>query len=99
MKNTLRRLKNTKNATMEKWRMYMKMAEAFKRAAESLEKLLDVTSQEITQGVKSSTRAVRLAEERLRRLTNMNPSGFEIDDNLGRQVTAFQLLSFMKIPK
>nr|KAJ0200431.1 hypothetical protein LSAT_V11C600302230 [Lactuca sativa] len=31
--------------------------------------------QEITQGVKSSTRAVRLAEERLRRLTNMNPSG------------------------
>ncbi|GJZ41491.1 hypothetical protein Tco_0588377, partial [Tanacetum coccineum] len=131
------------------------MAEAFKRAAESLEKLLYVTrqelphtmaevrlsgmqisdltielsdlGQEITQGVKSSTRAVRLAEERLRRLTNMNPSvrffavvwqmiaeryfkplvadvavyyeGFEIDDNLGRQVTAFQLLSFMKIPK
>ncbi|GJZ20102.1 hypothetical protein Tco_0556692 [Tanacetum coccineum] len=78
------------------------MAEAFKRAAESLEKLLYVTrqelphtmaavrlsgmeisdltielsdlGQEITQGVKSSTRAVRLAEERLRRLTNMNPS-------------------------
>nr|KAJ0207178.1 hypothetical protein LSAT_V11C500265910 [Lactuca sativa] len=93
---------------------------AFKRATESLEKLFDVTreelpdtmvvvrlsgmeindltmvvvrlsgmeiidltmelsdlGQEITQGVKSSTRAVRLAEERLRRLTNMNPSGFE----------------------
>ncbi|CDP01483.1 unnamed protein product [Coffea canephora] len=69
---------------------------AFKRAAESLEKLLDVTKeelpdtmaavrlsgmeisdltmelsdigQEITQGVKSSTRAVRVAGERLRRL-------------------------------
>ncbi|XP_071732303.1 uncharacterized protein [Rutidosis leptorrhynchoides] len=76
---------------------------AFKRAAESLEKLLDVTreelpdtmaavrlsgmeisdltmelsdlGQDITRGVKSSTRAVRLAEERLRRLTNMNSSG------------------------
>ncbi|XP_041003698.1 uncharacterized protein LOC121249097 isoform X2 [Juglans microcarpa x Juglans regia] len=76
---------------------------AFKRAAESLEKLMDVTreelpdtmaavrlsgmeisdltmelsdlGQEITQGVKSSTRAVHLAEERLRRLTNMAPSG------------------------
>lgn len=75
---------------------------AFKRAAESLEKLLDVTreelpdtmatvrlsgmeisdltmelsdmGQDITQGVKSSTRAVRVAEERLRGLTNMNPS-------------------------
>ncbi|KAK4585414.1 hypothetical protein RGQ29_022893 [Quercus rubra] len=72
---------------------------AFKRAAESLEKLMDVTreelpdtmaavrlsgmeisdltmelsdiGQEINQGVKSSTRAVRLAEERLRRLTDM----------------------------
>ncbi|KAH0996341.1 hypothetical protein GBA52_020205 [Prunus armeniaca] len=30
--------------------------------------------QEITQGVRSSTRAVRVAEERLRRLTNMAPS-------------------------
>lgn len=29
--------------------------------------------QEITQGVKSSTRAVRVAEERLRRLTSVNP--------------------------
>ncbi|CDP12917.1 unnamed protein product [Coffea canephora] len=75
---------------------------AFKRAAESLEKLMDVTreelpdtmaavrlsgmeisdltmelsdiGQEITQGVKSSTRAVRVAGERLRRLTNMSPS-------------------------
>ncbi|XP_018850897.2 uncharacterized protein LOC109013314 isoform X1 [Juglans regia] len=75
---------------------------AFKRAAESLEKLMDVTreelpdtmaavrlsgmeisdltmelsdlGQEITQGVKSSTRAVHLAEERLRRLTNLAPS-------------------------
>ncbi|XP_015580537.2 uncharacterized protein LOC8274919 isoform X1 [Ricinus communis] len=72
---------------------------AFKRAAESLEKLMDATreelpdtmaairlsgmeisdltmelsdlGQEITQGVKSSTRAVRIAEERLRGLTNM----------------------------
>ncbi|XP_057970562.1 uncharacterized protein LOC131159562 isoform X2 [Malania oleifera] len=77
---------------------------AFKRASESLEKLLDVTreelpdtmaavrltgmeisdltmelsdlGQEITQGVRNSTRAVRLAEERLRRLTNMaSPAG------------------------
>ncbi|XP_043697844.1 uncharacterized protein LOC122648688 [Telopea speciosissima] len=75
---------------------------AFKRAAESLEKLLDVTreelpdtmaavrlsgmeisdltmelsdlGQEITQGVKSSTRAVRLAEDRLRRMTTMSPT-------------------------
>ncbi|KAL4644102.1 hypothetical protein ACB092_02G139700 [Castanea dentata] len=75
---------------------------AFKRAAESLEKLMDVTreelpdtmaavrlsgmeisdltmelsdmGQEINQGVKSSTRAVRLAEERLRRLTGMAPA-------------------------
>ncbi|GFY80301.1 hypothetical protein Acr_01g0001100 [Actinidia rufa] len=75
---------------------------AFKRAAESLEKLLDVTREElpdtmaavrlsgmeisdltmelsdlgqgITQGVRSSTRAVRLAGERLRGLTNMAPS-------------------------
>ncbi|PIN13801.1 hypothetical protein CDL12_13572 [Handroanthus impetiginosus] len=74
---------------------------AFKRAAESLEKLMDATreelpdtmaavrlsgmeisdltmelsdlGQEITQGVRNSTRAVRSAEERLRRLTNMNP--------------------------
>lgn len=34
-----------------------------------------VCSQEITHGVRSSTRAVRLAEERLRRLTNMKPIG------------------------
>ncbi|KAF3440455.1 hypothetical protein FNV43_RR18739 [Rhamnella rubrinervis] len=75
---------------------------AFKRASESMEKLLDVVreelpdtmaavrlsgmeisdltmelsdlGQEITQGVKSSTRAVRVVEERLRRLTNMGPS-------------------------
>ncbi|VVB13902.1 unnamed protein product [Arabis nemorensis] len=74
---------------------------AFKKAAESLEKLLDVTREElpdtmaavrlsgmeisdltmelsdlgqgITQGVKSSTRAIRVAEDRLRRLTNTNP--------------------------
>ncbi|KAJ0266003.1 Transmembrane protein [Hirschfeldia incana] len=74
---------------------------AFKKAAESLEKLLDVTREElpdtmaalrlsgmeisdltmelsdlgqgITQGVKSSTRAIRVAEDRLRRFTNMNP--------------------------
>ncbi|XP_021736632.1 uncharacterized protein LOC110703191 isoform X1 [Chenopodium quinoa] len=72
---------------------------AFKRAAESLEKLLDVTreelpdtmaavrlsgmeisdltmelsdlGQEITQGVKRSTRAVRVAEEKMRQFANM----------------------------
>ncbi|XP_072989752.1 uncharacterized protein [Typha latifolia] len=76
---------------------------AFKKAAESLEKLLDVTAeelpdtmaavrlsgmeisdltmelsdlgQEITQGVRSSTRVVRVAEDRLRRLTTMGPMG------------------------
>ncbi|XP_077249986.1 uncharacterized protein LOC143889602 isoform X2 [Tasmannia lanceolata] len=76
---------------------------AFKRASESLEKLLDVTrkelpdtmaavrlsgmeisdltmelsdlGQEITQGVRNSTRAVRMAEDRLRRLTTMTPTG------------------------
>ncbi|KAL3527840.1 hypothetical protein ACH5RR_012496 [Cinchona calisaya] len=76
---------------------------AFKRAAESVEKLMDVTreelpdtmaavrlsgmeisdltvelndlGQELTQGVRNSTRAVRLVEERLRRLINMTPSG------------------------
>ena len=31
--------------------------------------------QEITQGVRSSTRAVRVAEERLRQLTNITPTG------------------------
>ncbi|CAI9303442.1 unnamed protein product [Lactuca saligna] len=36
-----------------------------------------ILGHEITQGVKSSTLTVRLAEERLRRLTNMNPPGFE----------------------
>lgn len=72
---------------------------AFRRAAESLEKLMDATreelpdtmaavrlsgmeisdlttelndlGQEITQGIRNSTRAVRVAEERLRQLTNM----------------------------
>ncbi|XP_048335252.2 uncharacterized protein LOC107425472 isoform X1 [Ziziphus jujuba] len=72
---------------------------AFKRAAESMEKLMDAVREElpgtmaavrlsgmeisdltmelsdlgqgITQGVKSSTRAVRVAEERLHRLANM----------------------------
>ncbi|KAL2339443.1 hypothetical protein Fmac_007383 [Flemingia macrophylla] len=75
---------------------------AFKRAAESMEKLMDATREElpntmaairlsgmeisdlttelsdigqgITQGVRSSTRAVRLAEERLRRLTTVPSS-------------------------
>ncbi|XP_009342819.1 uncharacterized protein LOC103934791 isoform X1 [Pyrus x bretschneideri] len=75
---------------------------AFKRAAQSLEKLMDVMREElpdtmaavrlsgmeisdltmelsdigheITQGVRSSTRAVRVAEERLRGLTNMASS-------------------------
>nr|KAJ0227960.1 hypothetical protein LSAT_V11C100016320 [Lactuca sativa] len=42
----------------------------------SLDKLLSGRKKhEITQGVKSSTRAVCLAEEILRRLTNMNPAG------------------------
>eukprot|EP00256_Glycine_max_P035354 XP_006581735.1 uncharacterized protein LOC100792910 isoform X1 [Glycine max] len=77
---------------------------AFKKAAESMEKLMDATreelpntmaairlsgmeisdlttelsdiGQEITQGVRSSTRAVRLAEERLRRLTTVPSSGY-----------------------
>lgn len=76
---------------------------AFKRAAESLEKLLDVTreelpdtmaavrlsgmeisdltmelsdlGQEITQGVKRSTRAVHVAEEKLRHFANMTSRG------------------------
>ncbi|XP_010681094.2 uncharacterized protein LOC104896091 isoform X2 [Beta vulgaris subsp. vulgaris] len=76
---------------------------AFKRAAESLEKLLDVTreelpdtmaavrlsgmeisdltmelsdlGQEITQGVKRSTRAVHIAEEKLRHFANMTSTG------------------------
>lgn len=75
---------------------------AFRRAVESLEKLMDATreelpdtmaavrlsgmeisdlttelgdlGQEITQGIRNSTRAVRLAEERLRQLTNMTTS-------------------------
>lgn len=34
--------------------------------------------QEITQGVRSSTRAVRVAEEKLRHMTNMSPSGFPV---------------------
>ncbi|KAL1207903.1 hypothetical protein V5N11_029601 [Cardamine amara subsp. amara] len=78
---------------------------AFKKAAESLEKLLDVTREElpgtmaavrlsgmeisdltmelsdlgqgITQGVKSSARAIRVAEDRLRRLTNTNPASMQ----------------------
>ncbi|XP_028755105.1 uncharacterized protein LOC114714529 isoform X2 [Neltuma alba] len=76
---------------------------AFKRAAESMERLMDSTreelpdtmaairlsgmeicdlttelsdvGQEITQGVRSSTRAVRVAEERLRGFTTMASSG------------------------
>lgn len=75
---------------------------AFRKAVESIEKLLDVTTeelpdtmaavrlsgmeisdltmelsdlgQEITQGVKNSTRAIRGAEDRLRRLTTINPA-------------------------
>ncbi|XP_020212954.1 uncharacterized protein LOC109797352 isoform X2 [Cajanus cajan] len=81
---------------------------AFKRAAESMEKLMDATreelpntmaairlsgmeisdlttelsdiGQEITQGVRSSTRAVRLAEERLRRLTTVPSSSSSGED-------------------
>ncbi|XP_055811005.1 uncharacterized protein LOC129880819 isoform X3 [Solanum dulcamara] len=76
---------------------------AFRRAAESLEKLMDVTREELpdtmaavrlsgleisdltmelsdigqglTQGVRRSTRAVRLAEERLRQFSSMPQSG------------------------
>ncbi|CAE6093527.1 unnamed protein product [Arabidopsis arenosa] len=86
---------------------------AFKKAAESLEKLLDVTREElpdtmaavrlsgmeisdltmelsdlgqgITQGVKSSTRAIRVAEDRLRRLTNMNPGGDASNQDRGNR--------------
>ncbi|OVA08092.1 hypothetical protein BVC80_339g5 [Macleaya cordata] len=75
---------------------------AFKKAAESIEKLLDDTreelpdtmaavrlsgmeisdltmelsdlGQEITQGVRRSTRAVRVAEDRIRSLTNIKPT-------------------------
>lgn len=75
---------------------------AFKRAAESIEELMDVMreelpdtmaavrlsgmeisdltmelsdlGQEITRGVRNSTQAVRVAEDRLRRLTNMVPN-------------------------
>ncbi|KAI8536080.1 hypothetical protein RHMOL_Rhmol10G0228300 [Rhododendron molle] len=75
---------------------------AFKKAAESVEKLMDVAREElpdtmaavrlsgmelsdltmelsdlgqgITQGVRSSTRAVRVAQERLSQMTNMAPS-------------------------
>ncbi|KAJ0233923.1 Transmembrane protein [Hirschfeldia incana] len=78
---------------------------ACKKAAESLEKLLDVTREElpdtmaavrlsgmeisdltmelsdlgqgITQGVRSSTRAIHVAEDRLRRLTDMNPASMQ----------------------
>uniref|UniRef100_A0A3Q7GMA9 Protein MIZU-KUSSEI 1 n=1 Tax=Solanum lycopersicum TaxID=4081 RepID=A0A3Q7GMA9_SOLLC len=85
----------------------LKQKKAFRRAAESLEKLMDVTreelpdtmaavrlsgmeisdltmelsdigpylpSQGLTQGVRSSTRAVRLAEERLRQFSSMPQS-------------------------
>ncbi|XWS44849.1 hypothetical protein CRYUN_Cryun15aG0084500 [Craigia yunnanensis] len=82
---------------------------AFKRAAESLEKLMDVTRKElpgtmaavrltgmeisdltmelsdlgqgITQGVRSSTRAVHSAEERLRGLTDIASSGGKQSEN------------------
>ncbi|CAH8357420.1 unnamed protein product [Eruca vesicaria subsp. sativa] len=78
---------------------------ALKKAAESLEKLLDVTREElpdtmaavrlsgmeisdltmelsdlgqgITQGVKSSTGAIRVTEDKLRRLINMNPASMQ----------------------
>lgn len=42
----------------------------------SLSSVCNLHRQEITQGVRSSTKAVRLAEERLRRLTNMAPPGY-----------------------
>ncbi|XP_018442781.1 uncharacterized protein LOC108814666 isoform X2 [Raphanus sativus] len=86
---------------------------AFKKAAESLEKLLDVTREElpdtmaalrlsgmeisdltmelsdlgqgITQGVKSSTRAIRVAEDRLRRFTNMNPASMQEEEEVMHQ--------------
>ncbi|XP_027353732.1 uncharacterized protein LOC113864325 isoform X2 [Abrus precatorius] len=82
---------------------------AFKKAAESLEKLMDATreelpntmaairlsgmeisdlttelsdlGQDITQGVRSSTRAVRLAEQRLRRLTTVPSSASGNDES------------------
>ncbi|XP_031474811.1 uncharacterized protein LOC116247008 isoform X2 [Nymphaea colorata] len=81
---------------------------AFKRAAESMEKLLDATreelpntmaavrltgmeisdltmelsdlGQEITEGVRNSTRAVRIAEERLRHLTSMTTTEKKLGD-------------------
>ncbi|KAL8133128.1 uncharacterized protein LOC141712390 isoform X2 [Apium graveolens] len=88
---------------------------AFKRAAESMEKLLDVTreelpdtmaavrlsgmeisdltmelsdlGQEINQGVKSSTRAVRLAEEKLRGLANISRPGGNNGTNKGSRTS------------
>ncbi|KAH9616214.1 hypothetical protein KSS87_019299 [Heliosperma pusillum] len=87
---------------------------AFKRAAESLEKLLDVTREELpdtmaavrlsgmeisdlttelsdlghglTQGVKRSTNAVRLAEEKLRHFAN-STSRASIQEVINTQVT------------
>ncbi|KAG0449940.1 hypothetical protein HPP92_026995 [Vanilla planifolia] len=91
---------------------------AFKRAAKSLERLMDVTTeelpdtmaalrlsgmeiselttelsdlgQEITQGVRSSTRAVRVAEERLRHLTSMLPT-VSTQDRIGPKEEATAL--------
>ncbi|KAL2907159.1 Pyridoxine 5'-phosphate synthase [Bienertia sinuspersici] len=87
---------------------------AFKRAAESLEKLLDVTreelpdtmaavrlsgmeisdltmelsdlGQEITQGVRKSTRAVHVAEEKLRHFANMT-SAAPMQERVSSKIT------------
>lgn len=94
---------------------------AFKRAAESLEKLMDVTreelpdtmaavrlsgmeisdltmelsdlGQEITQGVRNSTKVVRVAEEGLRRLTDINPSAMMQEEARSRNEASRQVIA------
>ncbi|KAI3900245.1 hypothetical protein MKW92_011111 [Papaver armeniacum] len=84
------------------WQQCQRAGYAFRRAAESIEKLLDDAreelpdtmaavrlsgmeisdltmelsdlGQEITQGVRRSTRAVRVAEDRIRSFTNIKPT-------------------------
>ncbi|KAH0451124.1 hypothetical protein IEQ34_018423 [Dendrobium chrysotoxum] len=92
---------------------------AFKRAAESLEKLLDVTAEElpdtmatmrlcgmeisdltmelsdlgqgIKQGVRNSTRTIRVAEERLRHLTTTDPIVSTQGHNISQKMVTLPL--------
>lgn len=52
-------------------------------------------SQGITQGVKSSTRAIRVAEDRLRRLTNTNPGLAIIPNTLFSNYGPWRLTPFL----